>query len=46
LVKNLIDEFGTDKSWKLYADHILQNKITLNSNFTRNEGYQKSLEKD
>ncbi|MFN7910579.1 MAG: cytidylyltransferase domain-containing protein [Bacteroidota bacterium] len=46
LVKNLIDEFGTNKSWKLYADHVLQSKITLNSNFTRNEGYQKSLEKD
>lgn len=46
LVKNLIEEFGIEKSWKLYADHVLQNKITLNSNFTRNKGYQKSLEND
>ncbi|MDF0692495.1 glycosyltransferase family protein [Aquirufa ecclesiirivi] len=43
----LITHLGTDKSWKVYADYILNNpKVFENQKIVRNEGYLKSLEKD
>lgn len=46
LVKHLIEKLGINKPWKFYADYVLQNNITINSIFKRNEGYQKSLDND
>ena len=47
LVKKLIQELGTDKTWKEYADYILENNLmTINNQYKRNEGYNKSLNKD
>lgn len=44
LITHLIEKFGADKSWKIYADYILSNsKIkNINNNIARNQGYMKS----
>ena len=48
VIEKIIEELGTDKSWKIYADFYLKNKevLNLNSNIIRNEGYLKSLKQD
>ncbi len=47
LIKKLIMDLGTDKTWKEYADYIIdKNLISINSQFQRNEGYLKSLKED
>lgn len=47
LIKKLVRDLGTDKSWKEYTDYVIQNDLTsINSHFQRNEGYIKSLKKD
>ena len=46
-IKWLISKLGTDKDWKSYADYMLNHQSELqNVGIKRNEGYQKSLEKD
>jgi spore coat polysaccharide biosynthesis protein SpsF (cytidylyltransferase family) len=43
----LITNLGTDKSWKVYADYIVENpEVFENQKIIRNEGYIKSLQKD
>nr|WP_249067226.1 glycosyltransferase family protein [Halalkalibaculum roseum] len=47
LIEKLIERLGTDKTWKEYADYILENNLaSINNKFERNEGFLKSLEKD
>ena len=46
LIKKLIDQLGDDKPWIDYINYIIQNKLNINTQFTRNEGYFKSLSKD
>lgn len=47
LIEILVNTLGTDKSWKEYANYIIENGLyDLNKNIIRNEGYQKSLIKD
>ena len=47
LIKKLIGELGTDKSWREYTDYIIAHNLNkINSNIIRNEGYIKSLKND
>lgn len=47
LIKKLVRDLGTDKSWQEYTDYMINNDLTsINSQFQRNEGYIKSLKKD
>jgi spore coat polysaccharide biosynthesis protein SpsF len=48
VVKIIIENLGTDKDWKTYADfYLANNKIQLlNKQYKRNEGYTKSLKDD
>jgi spore coat polysaccharide biosynthesis protein SpsF len=48
LIKNIVSELGTDRTWLEYAEYIEKNKSikALNETITRNEGYQKSLNTD
>lgn len=48
VVRILVEELGTDKSWEEYAKFYLDNKEIkqLNSHITRNEGYKKSVLED
>lgn len=44
VIKHLIENLGCDKSWKTYADYLLENiEIKkINHSILRNEGYMKS----
>jgi len=48
VIKYIIQQLGTDKDWKTYADYYINNEEvnTINKGITRNEGYLKSLNKD
>ena len=47
LIKILINDLGTDKSWLEYTNYIIQNNLTeLNDSIIRNEGLLKSLKND
>lgn len=47
LIKKLVKDLGTEKTWKEYADYMLKNNLTaMNKQYKRNEGYYKSLKKD
>ena len=46
--KILIEHLGIDKDWKDYIDYLLEHKevYAINSKFSNNEGYAKSLAND
>lgn len=47
LIKKLINELGTDKTWLEYTNYIIQNNLTeINDSIIRNEGLLKSLKND
>ena len=47
LIKILIENLGTNKSWSAYTNYIIKNNLTrLNINIIRNEGLLKSLKTD
>lgn len=47
VIKKLIDDLGTDKSWLEYTNYIIDNNLhEINSGIVRNEGYIKSLKND
>lgn len=47
LIEKLINELGTEKSWREYTTYIIDHNLTeINSEITRNEGYIKSLKND
>ncbi len=43
VIKELVQKLGVEKTWKEYADYILDHNITMNSSIKRNAGYLKSL---
>lgn len=48
LIKELIEKKGIDSNWADYVEFLIANPkiLAINSNFKRNEGFFKSLEKD
>ena len=47
LVKYLIENLGTEKTWLEYTGYIIENNLTkLNEGIIRNEGFLKSLKED
>jgi spore coat polysaccharide biosynthesis protein SpsF len=47
LIKKLINDLGTNKSWQQYSKHIIENDLNkINEDIIRNEGYLKSLKND
>ncbi|NQW43609.1 MAG: LPS biosynthesis protein, partial [Bacteroidetes bacterium] len=48
LLKKIIVQMGTNKTWKEYSDYIIKNKsvFNLNKHINRNEGLNKSLLND
>jgi len=47
LIKKLINDLGTDKTWLEYTNHIIQNNLTkINDSIIRNEGLLKSLKNE
>lgn len=47
LIKILINDLGTDKTWIEYTNYIIQNNLTeINDSIIRNEGLIKSLKND
>lgn len=47
LIKKLIENLGTDKTWLDYTNYIIAHNLTmLNDGIIRNEGFLKSLKKD
>lgn len=48
VIKVLIDNLGIERNWKEYIDYLLGHKeiYSINSRFTYNEGYAKSLQND
>lgn len=47
LIKILVNDLGTDKSWLEYTNYIIQNNLTeINDLIIRNEGLLKSLKND
>lgn len=48
LLKELVDKVGEDKRMKDYVDYLIKHDdiFQINSKIKRNEGYQKSLERD
>lgn len=48
VIKILIETLGIEKDWKSYIDYLLENKdiYAINSKFSNNEGYEKSLKND
>jgi len=47
LIKILINDLGTDKSWLEYTNYIVQNNLTeINDSIIRNQGLLKSLKND
>jgi len=44
LISILISQLGIDKSWKVYSDYIIKEKLnTINGSIIRNEGLLKSI---
>jgi spore coat polysaccharide biosynthesis protein SpsF (cytidylyltransferase family) len=48
VIESLVNALGTNQPWEMYVDYLLNHKdiLSLNSDFIRNEGYQKSLDED
>ena len=47
LIKVLINDLGTDKTWLEYTNHIIKNDLNkINNSIIRNEGFLKSIQKD
>ncbi len=48
VIKKLIESLGADKSWKVYADYLIENTNLqeINQHIFRNEGYMNSKLKD
>lgn len=48
VIKVLIDNLGIERNWKEYIDYLLGHKeiYSINSRFTYNEGYAKSLQNE
>jgi len=48
LIKKLVGLYGFQKNWEVYADALLKNPELsgMNSQYKRNEGYEKSLNND
>ena len=47
LIKILIKDLGTDKTWLEYTNHIIKNDLNkINNSIIRNEGFLKSLKND
>lgn len=48
VIKALIENLGIERGWKDYIDYLLEHKelYAVNSRFTYNEGYAKSLQND
>ena len=47
LIKILINDLGTDKTWLEYTNHIIKNGLyKINDSITRNEGFLKSVQND
>ncbi len=47
LIKRIINELGTDLTWKEYTNYIIENNLgSLNQHIQRNEGYLKSIKED
>ncbi|WP_373331135.1 cytidylyltransferase domain-containing protein [Salmonirosea aquatica] len=47
LVKHLIEELGTDKSWLEYTEYLMNSELSqINAGIIRNEGLLKSLKED
>lgn len=48
VIKALIENLGIDKKWKSYIDFLIEHKdvYALNSKFSYNEGYAKSINND
>lgn len=47
LIRVLINDLGTDKTWLEYTNYIIQKKLTeINDSIIRNEGLLKSLQND
>ena len=48
VIKALIENLGIERNWKEYIDYLLAHKelYAINSRFTYNEGYAKSLKND
>jgi spore coat polysaccharide biosynthesis protein SpsF (cytidylyltransferase family) len=48
LIEHLISTLGTDKSWQEYVTYLNRHPdlLKINAQIARNEGYQKSLNKD
>ncbi|TAL58462.1 MAG: glutamate-1-semialdehyde 2,1-aminomutase, partial [Bacteroidetes bacterium] len=48
LISKLIQELGDNKSWKEYADYIINNEtlLSINNEILRNEGYMKSIQSE
>ena len=48
VIKALIENLGIEHGWKEYIDYLLSHKelYAINSRFTYNEGYAKSLQND
>ena len=46
IVKVLVENLGTERSWKDYVKYLSDHNIDKNTYIKRNEGYTKSLNKD
>lgn len=48
LIRYLIEKFGDEKNWQVYADYVLKSDElkNLNKHIEKNEGYLKSLSED
>lgn len=48
VIKTLIENLGIEKDWKSYIDYLLEHKevYAINSKFSNNEGYAKSIAND
>ena len=47
LIKVLINDLGTDKTWLEYTNHIIKNDLNkINNSIIRNEGFLKSIKND
>ena len=48
VIENLINVLGVNESWEKYVDYLQKHDEiqSINKDFIRNEGYQKSLNED
>lgn len=48
VIKTLIENIGIDKDWETYIDYLVEHKevYAINSKFSNNEGYAKSIAND